>query len=113
VFTDSVSLKDTIGLALVDVINAATWLLVVFVLEMDVRLQVRGLLEGRINQVSKYIKFVLYSILAGAAIYWGVTGSFLDFWDAFLWLAAFIFIEMNVVEWQEETEEKKKQESQA
>lgn len=113
VFTDSISLKDTLGLALVDVINAVTWLLVVIVLEMDVRLQVRGLLEGRINQVSKYIKFVLYSILAAAAIYWGVTGSFLDFWDAFLWLAAFIFIEMNVVEWQEETEAKKKQQSQA
>ena len=108
VFTDSIKLKETLGLALVDVINAVTWLLVVIVLEMDVHLQVHGLLEGRTNQASKSIKFILYSILAGAAIYWGVTGSFLDFWDAFLWLAAFIFIEMNVIEWQEETEEKKK-----
>ena len=41
--------------------------------------------------------------LFGAAAYWGVAGDFLDFWDAALWLFAFIFIELNVFEWQYET----------
>ena len=45
------------------------------------------------------MKFVLYSTLLLAAIYWGFKGGFLDFWDAFLWLVAFVFIEMNVFEW--------------
>ena len=34
---------------------------------------------------------------------WGYAGDFLDFWDAALWLFAFIFIELNVFEWQQET----------
>ena len=89
-------------LAWVDVINAATWLAVVVLLELDVRLQIRGVLEGAWRTFSSYSKYLLYSVLFGAALYWGVEGSFLDFWDAFLWLVAFVFIEMNIFEWREE-----------
>ena len=32
----------------------------------------------------------------------GFKGDFLDFWDAALWLFAFVFIELNVFEWQQE-----------
>ena len=46
---------------------------------------------------------MLYAVLFLAAVYWGVAGDFIDFWDAFLWLFAFIFIELNVFEWQYET----------
>jgi hypothetical protein len=28
-----------------------------------------------------------------------------DFWDAFLWLVAFVFIEMNIFQWQREVRE--------
>ncbi len=102
--TNGANLHAIKGLAFIDVINAAAWLLVVLILEIDVNLQNRGLLTGSIDQISKYTKFVLYSILFCAAVYWGITGSFLSFWDAFLWLAAFIFIEMNFMKRQEETE---------
>lgn len=90
-------------LAWVDVMNAGVWILVVLVLEIEVRLQLRGLLSGNILRLSKYLKFVLYGVLFAAAIYWGVFGRFLDFWDASLWLFAFIFIELNVFEWQHES----------
>ncbi|MBI1733020.1 MAG: hypothetical protein HYR49_09675 [Gammaproteobacteria bacterium] len=90
-------------LALADVINAGTWLLVVLLLEIDVRLQLRGLLRGWTMRISEASKGVLYSVLLACALYWGYAGSFLDFWDAFLWLLAFVLIEMNVIEWQAET----------
>jgi len=93
---------DAVRLAWVDVVNSATWLLVVALLELDVRLQIRGVLEGAWRIFSRYAKYLLYTVLFGAALFWGVAGSFLDFWDAFLWLVAFIFIEMNVFEWREE-----------
>ena len=48
------------------------------------------------------MKVVLYSTLLFAAVYWWIDGDFLDFWDAFLWLVAFIFIELNVFEWRAE-----------
>lgn len=102
---DTQGLKDIRYLAWVDVINAAVWLLVVLVLEIDVRLQEHGRFEGMALKASNASKFLLYSILFLAAIYWGVKGDFVDFWDAFLWLVAFIFIELNVFEWrQEETQ---------
>ena len=86
----------------VDVINSGVWLLVVVVLEIDVRLQERQKLEGLVLQLSNASKFVLYSLLLLAAIYWGVKGDFVDFWDAFLWLLAFVFIELNIFEWRQE-----------
>ena len=96
---DMTGQSEIARLAWVDVINGAVWILVVLVLEIDVRLQERNLLEGLALRISTIVKFVLYSTLLLAAIYWGFKGGFLDFWDAFLWLVAFVFIEMNVFEW--------------
>ena len=73
-------------LAWTDVINAGTWILVVIVLEVEVRLQLRGNLSDQIMAMTEWLKFALYGILFVAAGYWGIAGSFLDFWDAFLWL---------------------------
>jgi len=99
---DQAGLTDIRRLAWVDVINAAVWLLVVMVLEIDVRLQERDRLQGLALRASTGAKFVLYSILLLAAVYWGVKGDFVDFWDAFLWLVAFVFIELNIFEWRQE-----------
>ena len=55
-----------------------------------------------LSQVATFAKAVLYATLVAAAIYWGFKGDFLDFWDAALWLFAFVFIELNVFEWQQE-----------
>ena len=99
---DAAGLGDIRGLAWVDVINSATWLLVVAMLEFDARLLERGTIGGPLVGASRNVKFALYAILFGAAVYWGINGDFVDFWDAFLWLVAFFFIEMNVVEWRDE-----------
>ena len=102
---DAESLQAIRNLAWVDVINAGVWLIVVLVLEIDVRLQEHGRFEGWALRISNVSKFVLYSLLLIAAVYWGVNGDFVDFWDAFLWLVAFVFIELNVFEWHQEARE--------
>jgi len=102
---DAQGLRDIRYLAWVDVINAAVWLLVVMVLEIDVRLQERDRYEGLALRLSTIAKFVLYSLLLLAATYWGLKGDFVDFWDAFLWLVAFVFIELNVFEWRQEEQQ--------
>ncbi|MDX2411305.1 MAG: hypothetical protein QNK16_04230 [Woeseiaceae bacterium] len=104
--TPLASVTDRCALAWLDVINSAVWLLVVTVLEIDVRLQERHRYEGAVLYTSNAIKFVLYAMLFLAAIYWGFNGGFVHFWDAFLWLVAFIFIELNVFEWHKEEHEK-------
>ena len=96
------ALDSAFGLAVIDIVNAFTWLLIVVILEAEVWMQLKVVLTDRIMRIGKYIKVVLYSTLFVCAAYWGFEGSFLDFWDAFLWLVAFIFIEMNIFQWHEE-----------
>ncbi len=100
-------------LAAVDIINAGDWLIVVAMLESEVWLQLRGHLTDRRLKLFKATKAVLYGILFLCAIYWGLLGDFLDFWDAFLWLVAFIFIELNIFRWHEETGKKEAGEDEA
>lgn len=103
IVVDSERLQAARWLGWTDVINSASWLLVVIVLEVEVRLQLRGNLSDQIMNATKYFKYAVYGALFACAGYWGVAGDFLDFWDAALWLFAFIFIELNVFEWQAET----------
>jgi len=72
----------------------------VVVLEVEVRQQLRGGIPEHWKGVLGWSKIAIYSTLALAAVYWGIEGDFLDFWDAALWLFAFVFIEMNVFDWQ-------------
>lgn len=90
------TLVQATRLAWVDVVNSGTWLLILALLELDVRLSVKRLFPGWFTAASLHAKYVLYAIIVGVAGYWGLFGTFLDFWDAFLWIAAFVFIERNV-----------------
>ena len=104
------ALRDATWLAVVDIINSATWIIVVLTLEIEVFLQLRGQLTDARMRGFKVLKSVLYATLLGCAIYWGLKGDFFpDFWDAFLWLVAFVFIELNIFEWQAETSRGKPQ----
>ena len=64
---DQAGFAEIMRLAWVDVINSGVWLLVVLILEIDVRMQERNLLEGTFLQVSNIAKFILYSTLLAAA----------------------------------------------
>ena len=101
--------QEILRLAWVDVINAGVWLGVVALLEFDVQMQSRDRLHGLTKTISNWAKYTMYSILFLAAVYWGLKGDFIDFWDAFLWLLAFAFIEMNFFEWQREMRDAKSQ----
>jgi len=101
------ALGDAISLAIIDVLNAADWLIIVVLLEIEVYLQLKDKLTSRMMFAAKYIKGFFYLTLLYCAIYWGVKSSFLDFWDAFLWLVAFIFIELNIFQWHSETDEER------
>lgn len=99
------ALDSAWGLSVIDIVNAGTWLVIVALLEVEVWLQLKDRLTDRLLSLFKYLKGFFYLVLFAAAAYWGFEGSFLDFWDAFLWLVAFIFIELNIFQWHEETEE--------
>ena len=85
-----------------DIINSAVWLVVVTVLQLEVYLKSSKLFGTTFFKAYKFGKFGLYAILAMACILWTIWGNALDAWDAFLWLLAFFFIEMNLLDWQKE-----------
>ena len=102
VLVDKAGFIEIFRLSWADLINSGTWLFVVLVLEMDVRVHQENSLFSVFQRVSSFSKWILYGILLLAAIYWGFKGDFVDFWDAFLWIVAFVFIELNVFNLQQE-----------
>lgn len=95
------ALVQATRLAWVDVVNSGTWLLILALLELDVRPGIKGVFPGWFAASSLRAKYLLYAVIGVAAVYWGIFGTLLDFWDAFLWIAAFVFIERNVVAWEQ------------
>jgi hypothetical protein len=95
-------LAASIKLSWIDVINSGDWLLVVLLMEWEVMLRLRGTLSRRRLITFKTIKGALYLILLANAIYWNIYSAFIDYWDAYLWLFAFILIDLNIFQWEEE-----------
>ena len=89
-------------LAWTDVLNASVWVVVVAVIEAEVWLTSSALVGTRFFKAYKLSKIALYAVLFMCAVYWTMLGEPWDAWDAFLWLVAFFFIEMNVLDWQTE-----------
>jgi len=95
IYTDNYFLRETNWLAGIDVLNSFTWILVVILLEIEVVFRQKK----RVVELGNYVKHGLYGLLLFCAIYWGIYGDFLEFWDAFLWIIAFVFIELNLLGW--------------
>lgn len=96
------ALSEARRLAMTDVVNASTWVLIVLILELDVFLQLRGGMSEKMQRINLWIKGLLYSTLTVCLLYWVWMGDVVGSWDAFLWLVAFVFIEMNMFDWRKE-----------
>ena len=100
-------LIEIIRLGWIDVINSGVWIIVVLIIEINIILVEKNNYLSASKKLSSLSKYFLYPILFFNAIYWGIKGDFIDFWDAFLWLVAFLFIELNIVQWDEDRNLKK------
>jgi len=104
IIADPAAISLAHRLAWTDVANASAWLGVVAVLEADVWMQLEGRLSTGFARASKIAKIICYGTIVACAVQWQREGGFVDTWDAYLWLIAFVFIEMNFFEWQGEEE---------
>jgi hypothetical protein len=100
--------EDAAGLAIekqlawIDIFEAIIWLLILLSIEVAVWLQDRNIGQGLIFKTLSITKWCLYSLLWAAAGYWIYRGHYMFAWDEFVWIAGFIAIEMNIVEWRNE-----------
>jgi len=77
-----------------DAANGALWIAVVLLLEFEVRWP---LLAARHRTGILTAAGTLYAGLAMLVCAWAWRGDWFDAWDAALWLAAFVLLEMNVL----------------
>lgn len=84
-------------LSWVDVFNASAWLIIVLVFQVEIFLeQMKKLTKRRLIAVKAW-KGIAYLVLLVCALYWSVFSVFIDYWDAWLWLLAFILIDLNML----------------
>lgn len=86
----------------VDVANAVAWLLVVLIFQIEITLKQFGKLTQFRLALCLGFKIFLYLILTADAIYWSIYSAFIDSWDAWLWLIAFVLIDLNLLGWEDD-----------
>jgi hypothetical protein len=80
--------------AWLDAANAWFWIAVVVVLEIELRCPPDGI---RRLHVLRTVTAALYAGLAVLVVIWAWRGEWLDAYDALIWLAAFVMIELGVL----------------
>ncbi len=108
IVTDAESLIVINQLAWIDLIEALTWLLILFSIEALVWLQDKGTITGSFFNGIKLTKLTLYLLLWSMAGYWIYRGHYMFAWDEFMWIAGFFVIGMNLDQWSDEIKAKAK-----
>ena len=93
-------------LAIADLAEAVLWLLVLAAIEIAIRLQGRGITEGRLISAAKYSTYFVYASLIALGVYWATLSHWLYLWDELVWIGGFAAIEMNLSEWREEIQDR-------
>lgn len=86
----------------VDILNAYVWLIVVFLIEIEVRMQSADRFGTRSLNLVRQAKTIFYGILILNIFIWLGSSYPLYAWDAFLWIFGFWAIELNLAEWEQE-----------
>jgi len=98
IVTDAEALVVINELAWIDLIEAVTWLLILFSIEALVWLQDKGTITGSFFNGIKLAKLSFYLLL------WCMFA-----WDEFMWIAGFFVIGMNLDQWSDEIKAKTEQ----
>jgi hypothetical protein len=83
-----------------DLTNSVVWLLVCAAIGYD--MYAPGQYGGWEWRLRNAIKFALYGTLALIAIWWGIQGDLLDFYDATLWILCFAVVELNIFKFEDQ-----------
>ncbi|OFX02051.1 MAG: hypothetical protein A3E78_14370 [Alphaproteobacteria bacterium RIFCSPHIGHO2_12_FULL_63_12] len=85
-----------------DIVNAGAWILLGVLIEFEIFLRVTRRATPKILKVLHLVQIPFWAVLVVDVFYWWALGEPLDGWDAFLWIACFFFIELNMMAKHEE-----------
>ncbi len=94
--TESV-LPALVRLRWIDVFNSNAWLFIVLLFQVEFSLEQAKMLTKRRLIMVKAWKGFAYLVLLVCAILWTMYSSFIDYWDAWLWLLAFILVDLDML----------------
>jgi hypothetical protein len=77
-----------------DAANAWLWIGVVLLLELEIRAPDR---IARWRRAAVAVSILLYTALTAVAAAWWLQGEWLDGYDAVLWIAAFVLLELDLL----------------
>jgi hypothetical protein len=103
--TDADGLRVEWELAWMDLLDALLWIVILFFIEVMVRLQERNITGGFLLHSVRICKAVFYAGLWLIAAYWAYRGHWVFVWDESLWILGFIAIDMNLSEWRDAIDE--------
>jgi hypothetical protein len=75
----------------VEIANAVAWLAISALIWVDLFQP-----ETAGNRPRTLLRAGCYAVTLACALFWGITGAWLDFWDAAIWILCFFVIEINI-----------------
>lgn len=75
----------------VEILNSAAWLAISVLIWVDLFRP-----DTARTPLRSMLRWTLYGITLVCAIWWGIDGALLDFWDAASWIICFFVIEINI-----------------
>jgi hypothetical protein len=105
VVSDSSGYQLAVMHAWADVIEIAGWLSISLLITFVMVLQNMGIYQSHWIRGADVLKYVVYAIVAGTAVYWSVYGYYVYTWDILLWIGGFAIIGANLAEWRHELED--------
>ena len=95
-------LAHTQAMGWVDILNAFVWIIVVLLVEAEVRLQSADRFSSPVLRLVRQLKTGFYLVLIGNSLIWLYYGYHSYTIDAFLWIFGFWAIELNLAEWEQD-----------
>jgi hypothetical protein len=105
VVSDASGYRMAVWHAWVDVIEIAGWLTISLLLIFVMTLQNKGIYASRWIRGADGLQYVVYAIIAGTALYWGIHGHYVYTWDILLWIGGFAIIDANLAGWRDELQD--------
>lgn len=93
-----------------DVVNAGAWIVLAAMIEYEIFMRVTRRATPRLLRRLHLAQIPFWIILSVDVFYWWALGNPLDAWDAFLWIACFFFIELNMMARHEENARRRAEE---
>jgi hypothetical protein len=94
VITDRAGLREGTVLAWTDLVESVSWLIVVALTELAVRLQRAG--RSAMLRATERSVFGVYALILVIALYWGSKQQYLYLWDEVIWVCGFLVIDWNI-----------------